>query len=368
MNRLFILICFFLLFSAQSHAAILVFNQDGTYATKADLSAAVTAADAEGKTVVVTSPQTVSDNLVWPTYMTIEVRKGAIITIATGKALVFNGALSAGNYQIFSGFGAVSGLKESRPEWFGAKSDGTTDDTAALQKAFNSSQKVTLSKCTYKITDTLSVSGAIRIIGAGANFSEIKMYSRVAKPAIYINIPDGASFFSGELAQFKITGNGGSARCDGIKFYCVTPAAISHSSFHHLQIRNVRNGIDMEGVICMIDVNNILVNGVTGAGFITRGTQEIIYNKFSNLQVTEVESGAYAYYMSSAASQYSNITADGCCYFAGAYTHVQGLSIEGIYASTPASKIALQLNQIAELSNVAIINVPNSTLSHCKCV
>ncbi|OIO95253.1 MAG: hypothetical protein COZ06_19595 [Armatimonadetes bacterium CG_4_10_14_3_um_filter_66_18] len=52
--------------------------------------------------------------------------------------LKVEGTLSAGRYEIFSPTGTVTGLKDPCPEWFGAGGLGTTDDTAAVQRAIDS--------------------------------------------------------------------------------------------------------------------------------------------------------------------------------------------------------------------------------------
>lgn len=67
--------------------------------------------------------------------------------------------------------------------------------------------------------------------------------------------------------------------------------------------------------------------------------------------------------MASAATQYTNITADGCCYFGGAYTGISGLSVEGIYATTVPSTTCIQFDQISSAKDIAIINVPTAKCS-----
>jgi len=87
---------------------------------------------------------------------------------------------------------------------------------------------------------------------------------------------------------------------------------------------------------------------------------QILYNTFENLEVTNVADNAYALYCDTASGHWHNITADGCCYFAGAYTVIDGLAIETINATTPPSTKAIQCSQIMSLSNVALVSVANS--------
>jgi len=69
--------------------------------------------------------------------------RGASCAVATGITLTINGTIEAGLYQIFNlaGTGAVvfgSGcVEEVYPQWFGAKADGATDDSAAIAAAIN---------------------------------------------------------------------------------------------------------------------------------------------------------------------------------------------------------------------------------------
>lgn len=65
--------------------------------------------------------------------------EGAKLNIASGVVVTIEGYIDAGVYEIFTGDGYVMirGNDFSYPEWFGAKHDLTTDDSGAIQKAFN---------------------------------------------------------------------------------------------------------------------------------------------------------------------------------------------------------------------------------------
>lgn len=83
------------------------------------LVAANTDSDNSGKTIVLNSPVTLAANLTLATDRAWRFEKGAVVT-TTGYTFNANGAsVDIGDYQIFAGTGAVTGLKKSRPEWFG---------------------------------------------------------------------------------------------------------------------------------------------------------------------------------------------------------------------------------------------------------
>ncbi|MBM3497450.1 MAG: hypothetical protein FJX74_02160, partial [Armatimonadetes bacterium] len=72
-----------------------------------------------------------------PANVDVVVPRGGRLALG-GEPLRVEGTLSAGRYRIFPPTGAVFGLKDPCPEWFGAGGRGTTDDTAAVQRAIDS--------------------------------------------------------------------------------------------------------------------------------------------------------------------------------------------------------------------------------------
>lgn len=72
-----------------------------------------------------------------PGNVDVVVLRGGRISLETAPLQVLGG-LSAGRYEIFSATGAVTGLKDPCPEWFGAGGRGSTDDTMAVQRAIDS--------------------------------------------------------------------------------------------------------------------------------------------------------------------------------------------------------------------------------------
>jgi hypothetical protein len=106
---------------------------------------------------------TVSTDLTVSSNITVKVDRGALAAPATGKTLTISGTLDAGDYQIFSGAGTVTGLKYINAKWWGATGDGTTDDTIALQAALNAItdySSFTLPSGIYNITSKLTLDGS----------------------------------------------------------------------------------------------------------------------------------------------------------------------------------------------------------------
>jgi hypothetical protein len=124
---------------------VLVSYGGGASYTDATISAALSAMGTTNKATLLLRPGTwvISNNITITSNITLKVPPGAIIQVATGKTLTINGPFDAGLFQVFSctGTGTVAGLKQARPEWFGAVINDTGTDNApailAAMKAVN---------------------------------------------------------------------------------------------------------------------------------------------------------------------------------------------------------------------------------------
>jgi len=120
-------------------ASILICGSTGCFPTKDTLAVLAMDPDVAGKTVIVTSPQVVSTAIIWPADRDLKFERGGFLK--------------------FSAPGKLSGLKEARPEWFGAKADNMdasiAANNAALQAALNASKTVFLSAGIYKFSANL---------------------------------------------------------------------------------------------------------------------------------------------------------------------------------------------------------------------
>jgi len=104
----------------------------------------------------------VDDDITVPDNITPVLLRGAVFEVADTKTLTMPSP-DAGRYQIFDcqGTGAVVLTGgDAYPEWWGAAGDGVTDDTAAVQAAFDSGTKtILLDNATYLVSGIIYTPG-----------------------------------------------------------------------------------------------------------------------------------------------------------------------------------------------------------------
>lgn len=121
--------------------------------------------------VLAPGPWAIDADLGIPANVTLKLERGAMIVIAAKQTLSINGFLEAGFFQIFSCsrtgkvvFGPGT-ARELAPQWWGARGDAVTDDTAALQAMIDCSVNSKIGFClpsgVYRTTDELTTSGAL---------------------------------------------------------------------------------------------------------------------------------------------------------------------------------------------------------------
>ena len=111
-----------------------------------DDSAALIAAAASGAGIIYFPPNCickVSNNVTFPKTQTLKFAPGAQLLVDAGKTVFIQGQHKStidarADQFLFNGDGYYSfGFQEYEFKWFGAIGDGTTDDTAGTQRAFN---------------------------------------------------------------------------------------------------------------------------------------------------------------------------------------------------------------------------------------
>ena len=110
-----------------------------------------------------TTTYTIKQNADWSAYtnVTFKIVPGAVISHGT-YTITFPNISESGRWQIYSGTGAITFAQIDNPvmpEWWGAKADGVTDSTYALNAAAIASQSGSLAGGTY-LTDGWVVNGA----------------------------------------------------------------------------------------------------------------------------------------------------------------------------------------------------------------
>ena len=98
---------------------------------------------------------TVKTDITIPSNVHLIFERGAKLSPDSGKTVTIAGTLDAPMSQVFGGSGTVtlSGVIDKiYPQWWGAKGDGTTDDTAAINAAITAANAVTTSTIATGVT------------------------------------------------------------------------------------------------------------------------------------------------------------------------------------------------------------------------
>ncbi|WP_298272270.1 glycosyl hydrolase family 28-related protein, partial [Geobacter sp.] len=124
--------------------------------------------------LVIQDEQIIKGHIIIPSNIILQVQGKGIINIGSTAKLLITGPLYAERNQIFFGSGVVSFsggiLRQIRPEWWGAKRDGISDDTRAVQATINSLSigrgEVLFEDGTY-VVNSISLSSNVSIVGNG---------------------------------------------------------------------------------------------------------------------------------------------------------------------------------------------------------
>jgi hypothetical protein len=165
------------------------------------LSGTITAIGSTAGDLSLAQTSQAGGGLTIPATLRLKAPKGATITVATGTTFTVNGPFEAGLYQVFSctGTGAVVGLKEVCPEWFGAITGGTVDCATAINTA------ATVCRALFDLGQvaTIKFSPGIYLALSGLDLSSCNI-SMDPKAIIRSGISSGAAVTIGESVFNRI--------------------------------------------------------------------------------------------------------------------------------------------------------------------
>lgn len=154
-------------------------TDNNTYVQRSSLESALSTSDITNKTIIVSGAESISGNTTIPSHVTLIIaNQHSYITIPNDTVLTINGKFICQDSKAFDILPATSGTSGSvvfglnsitkvLPEWFGAIGDGITDDSLAMQRAFNAFSAVEINKF-YAIGTELRVTlNNSRIYGTG---------------------------------------------------------------------------------------------------------------------------------------------------------------------------------------------------------
>lgn len=210
------------------------------------------------------------------------------------------------------------------PEMFGAKGDGVTDDTEAVQAAIDSGKIIYLSVATYYLTRDIVITNPVKMIGVIANNTKDFLQTKLVFAGHGIILSDNASFTTIENVSIYTTGKYGIATEKG-------------TTLHDLNF------------------TNLFVCGATEYGYKLQTYKSV----FTNCRATNCSTGLYLHGS-------SDIEMTTCtlinCYSASPTT--AGFILENV---TYSSLINCACDDAAEGWAYCFIHVRNITMQSCGC-
>lgn len=156
-------------------------NGNQSVTAYASLAAAVSAIGSTQATIEIPATTTVSSTLTSPANIALSFTGTGIVSVSSGQTLTVNGSISAPVRQIFTGSGTVrfgQNISAAFPQWFGAKSDGSTNDFTAISAALGSltvaNGVVDFPPGVYMTGTKLQPASNVTLRGAGRKASIIK--------------------------------------------------------------------------------------------------------------------------------------------------------------------------------------------------
>jgi hypothetical protein len=268
---------------------------------------------------------------------------------------------------------------------FGAKGDGTTDDTSAIQAAINfvsagvpSGQefprlrpsKVFIPGGDYKITSSLIISRQIWLTGDGSWSTRLICTTSGASFYAITMVPTVLKIWGSIIENLAIYCKGGTTICSGILTGSLAPLTISQSVYQNIIIADCATGVYIGDGAGGNGDNTFYNNRFFNFKIWANGTNTItqygmrmsgaVYNTFEGIEVTGVGNSAYAFYLQAAWNTFTQIACDGVSYMDILGSSLRDFTVEGISATTPVSPSVLEVNRASMLQNITFIGCPTS--------
>ncbi|MGH9579518.1 MAG: hypothetical protein ACRD2R_00880, partial [Terriglobales bacterium] len=210
----------------------------------------------------------VTANVTSPTNIQVILSQGSNFSVATGVTLTIKGTLQAPLVRIFTlnGTGTVAftdGLTaDLHPEWWGAKGDGSSDDTTAIQSAVSALPGQTLSGVTnpvaysrvlftarnYKITSPISVANKNAVCLEGTSEGVKLTNTTSGSDLIRFNFGGSGGMWYPCVKRLTLQGTGTGSR------------AIYANATRHLKVHDV-NAIAHPGPALYLESTNAVLTG-----------------------------------------------------------------------------------------------------------
>jgi hypothetical protein len=140
----------------------------GVAFTQATVNSALAAIGANKRTLILSpGAWTLGSNVTMPSNVTLYIPQGTVVAVSSTFTLRVNGKIKVDGCNVFTG-GTITlpGAEYVDPCWWGAKGDGTTDDTPAMQSAISSlAGTVQCGAGEFRVTSQLTFTRALAFRG-----------------------------------------------------------------------------------------------------------------------------------------------------------------------------------------------------------